>query len=93
MGIISVGARHNRFVEGGHMLDERRTTGSPVKETEGEYVEFVRTGAAAVGAYHCSGCGYGVTVHAQLPSCPMCGGTTWEQASWSPFSRIARQMQ
>jgi rubrerythrin len=90
MGIISVGARHNRFVEGGHMLDERRQTGSPVTETEGEYVEFVRTGASVVGAYHCSECGYGVTVHAQLPSCPMCGGTTWEQASWSPFSRVGR---
>jgi rubrerythrin len=72
------------------MLDERRKTSSPGTTVEREYIEFVRTGASVAGAYHCSGCGYGVTVHAELPQCPMCGGTSWEQAAWSPFSRAGR---
>ena len=55
--------------------------------TEGDYVEFAVTGAAARGEYHCAGCGYGVTVHATLPQCPMCAGTQWEPADWSPFTR------
>jgi len=37
--------------------------------------------------YHCSECGYGVTIVRALPLCPMCGGTSWEQSAWSPFSR------
>jgi rubrerythrin len=55
-----------------------------------EYVEFVIVGQNAKGEYHCSDCGYGVTVHRVLPRCPMCGGGAWEQAAWSPFTR-ARQ--
>jgi len=57
---------------------------------EGDYVHFVAAGAAAAGEYHCASCGYGVTVHTTLPACPMCAGTTWEQAPWSPFSRSRR---
>ncbi len=59
-------------------------------EHGGDYVEFVRTGVAVVGEYHCTGCGYGVTVHGVLPACPMCAETTWEQAAWSPFTRAQR---
>jgi rubrerythrin len=65
------------------MLDQTR-------EREGvgvDYVEFVVAGTAVVGAYHCSECGYGVMVHAELPPCPMCSGTTWEQHDWSPFTK------
>ena len=65
------------------MLDEARST----RSKDGEYVEFLATGAAAAGEYHCSGCGYGVTVTSTLPQCPMCAGTTWEPTAWSPFSR------
>ena len=57
------------------MLDELR-------KHEGEqpgYVDFVTTGAPATGAFHCSSCGYGVTVQSTLPQCPMCNGTTWER--------------
>ena len=68
------------------MLDEARA--KDVKD--GDYVEFAVTGASVVGEYHCAGCGYGVTVHTTLPQCPMCAGTTWEQADWSPFSRVGR---
>jgi rubrerythrin len=52
-----------------------------------EYVEFLVAGEHAKGAYHCSDCGYGVTVHRVLPLCPMCGGSAWEQVDWSPFMR------
>ena len=51
---------------------------------------FLTTGTTVVGEFHCAGCGYGVTVHAKLPRCPMCSGTSWEQAAWSPFSRATR---
>jgi hypothetical protein len=57
------------------------------RSTEGDYVEFAKTGAPANGAYHCADCGYGVTVHATLPQCPMCSGTTWEPADWSALAR------
>jgi rubrerythrin len=90
MGINPVGGCANQFAERGHMLDEGRKTGASSSGDDAEFIEFLRTGSTAVGAYHCSGCGYGVTVHAQLPRCPMCGGTTWEQAGWSPFSRLGR---
>jgi hypothetical protein len=51
------------------------------------FVEFLATGDRATGEYHCSECGYGVTIFAVLPLCPMCGGAAWEQSAWSPFSR------
>lgn len=55
------------------------------------YVEFLNEGTAAAGEFHCAQCGYGVTVSATLPRCPMCSGTTWEQTAWSPFSRARLQ--
>lgn len=70
------------------MLSEARRTGSSSRGDAGDdYVEFLATGARAVGAYHCVSCGYGVTVQRTLPQCPMCAGTTWEPAAWSPFTR------
>jgi rubrerythrin len=57
------------------VLDEMEKAGS----RRAEYVEFVTTGAPATGAFHCSACGYGVTVQSTLPQCPMCNGTTWER--------------
>jgi lipopolysaccharide biosynthesis regulator YciM len=55
------------------------------------YVEFLVTGQRAKGEYHCTGCGYGVTVFSLLPQCPMCAGTAWEQSSWSPISRAVER--
>ena len=68
------------------MLDEARA--GDVRD--GDYVEFAAAGSSAAGEYHCASCGYGVTVHATLPICPMCAGTAWEQSAWSPFSRAGR---
>jgi hypothetical protein len=52
-----------------------------------EYVQFWQTGEPAKGEFHCSECGYGVTIFRTLPTCPMCAGVAWEQAAWSPFRR------
>jgi len=52
-----------------------------------EFVEFFAAGQSVKGEYHCSDCGYGVTIVRALPLCPMCGATSWEQSDWSPFTR------
>jgi hypothetical protein len=62
------------------MLDEARKLDS----TGGDFVELVKTGAPAAGAFHCCGCRYGITIQAKLPLCPMCGGTTWERTPSGP---------
>jgi rubrerythrin len=51
------------------------------------YVEFLPAGQQAKGEFHCSECGYGVMIVRALPRCPMCGGRSWEQTAWSPFSK------
>ena len=57
------------------------------RATPDEYIEFLQMGDLVKGEFHCSDCGYGVTVHRELPRCPMCGGRSWEQTDWSPFMR------
>jgi rubredoxin len=52
-----------------------------------DYVEFWVAGQTVKGEFHCSDCGYGVTIVRALPECPMCGGRSWEQFPWSPFTR------
>jgi rubrerythrin len=54
-----------------------------------DFVAFVATGARGTGQYRCAGCGYGITIHADLPDCPMCGGNSWEETAWSPISNAA----
>lgn len=66
------------------MLDERRRS----HEQEGDFIEFVLAGTAVNGEFRCSGCGYGVTLQAALPHCPMCAGSTWEASdSGAPRER------
>jgi len=65
------------------MLDEGSSTLAP----DSDYVEFLTAGTHATGQFHCADCGYGVTIHTELPRCPMCGGVSWEEAAWSPLSR------
>jgi len=69
------------------MLDEARHAA----QSEGDFVDFYAAGSAARGEFHCSDCGYGVTVHATLPQCPMCACTTWEPADWTPITRARLQ--
>jgi rubrerythrin len=47
----------------------------------------VTSGTAVKGQFHCTACGYGVTVHTELPPCPMCAGEEWQQSAWTPFTR------
>jgi rubrerythrin len=54
-----------------------------------DFVEFRNTGESVKGEFHCSECGYGVTIVRTLPLCPMCGGSSWEPAAWAPFSRAS----
>ena len=56
-------------------------------------VTFFETGTQGAGQYHCPSCGYGITIHAPLPICPMCAGTVWEQVSWTPFARALEELQ
>lgn len=55
----------------------------------GDSVRLWVAGEAGKGEFRCSECAYGVTVHRTLPVCPMCAGSSWEQAPWSPFGRAA----
>jgi rubrerythrin len=56
-----------------------------------DFVAFFMTGQPATGEFHCSQCGYGVIVERELPRCPMCSGTAWEQPGWSAISRRATE--
>ena len=53
----------------------------------GGYVQFWSAGQAVKGEFQCAECAYGVTVFRELPLCPMCGGSSWEQVPWSPLTR------
>jgi rubrerythrin len=83
MGIIPVDIGGNGRRRGSQMLDEV----GRAQVADGDFVEFVAAGSPAEGEYHCSSCGYGVSVRATLPQCPMCSGVTWEPADWSGLTR------
>jgi rubrerythrin len=51
-----------------------------------DFVPFRIAGESVKGEFHCSECGYGVTIVRALPVCPMCGGASWEQTTWHPFT-------
>jgi hypothetical protein len=67
------------------MLQETQTS----RTAADDYVEFRATGDAVKGEFHCSQCRYGVTIVRALPVCPMCGGRSWEQTAWHPFTHNA----
>jgi hypothetical protein len=62
------------------MLDVREPAG-------GDFVDFYTAGMPAKGQFQCAECGYGITIHTELPRCPMCSGDAWETVAWSPFTR------
>jgi rubrerythrin len=62
------------------------------RASQDEYVKFLAMGESAKGEFHCATCGYGVTVCRELPRCPICGGSSWEQTDWSPFMRIRQSL-
>jgi hypothetical protein len=50
-----------------------------------ELAAVFATGTPGTGQYRCADCGYGITVCADLPLCPMCGSASWEAVPWAPF--------
>jgi rubrerythrin len=64
----------------------------PSRSATDDYVEFLAAGQSVKGEFHCSDCGYGVTIVRALPLCPMCGGKSWEQFAWSPFTRSRQRI-
>ncbi len=66
------------------MLDERGI----VDATPTEAVGAPAAAPAVVPReYRCAGCGYGAVLRSARPSCPMCGGTTWESPARGPALR------
>jgi rubrerythrin len=64
----------------------------PSRSATDDYVEFLAAGQSVKGEFHCSDCGYGVTIVRALPLCPMCGGKSWERFAWSPFTRSRQKI-
>jgi hypothetical protein len=60
---------------------------------EPDYVPFWRMGAQVTGTFCCAACGRAVRSVRQLPDCPTCGGTIWEDAASSPFGSEAAQRE
>ncbi len=58
-----------------------------VRDDVGEFIAFHTSGARFVGELRCSDCGYGIVSRGVLPICPMCGGSSWEESLWRPFTR------
>jgi hypothetical protein len=70
------------------MLDQQRARPAEAED----FVHILSAGDRAKGEYRCCECGYGVAVWSELPRCPMCGGESWEQSAWSPFSRARSEV-
>lgn len=67
-------------VSGLMQLESRRD------EAVADVPAFLRAGLPAQGEYVCSSCGYGISVRATLPQCPMCRGELWEEPATSPYA-------
>jgi rubrerythrin len=78
-------SRRRKYSKGVWMMEGLGTS----RTAPDDYVEFWTTGQSVKGEFHCAECGYGVTIVRALPICPMCGGRSWEQSSWSPFGRAS----
>jgi rubrerythrin len=57
-------------------------------EVEGSTVAAGRRRKGKRAEYRCAGCGYGIIVYGQPPSCPMCHQPRWEHVEWRPFSQL-----
>ncbi len=84
MGTVRAGSHGEPSTQGVSTMDVKA---SEAREGPADYVRFLAMGEHVKGEFHCAECGYGVTIHKELPRCPMCGGESWEQTAWSPFGR------
>jgi rubrerythrin len=60
-------------------------------ELEGGMVAAGRSTKGKRAEYRCAGCGYGIIVYGQPPSCPLCREPRWEHVEWRPFSQLLDQ--
>jgi hypothetical protein len=86
------------LIDGDQMLIVELREGEPelvalVRETEHSEVErgMLAAGGSRKGKraeYRCAGCGSGIAVYGQAPSCPICSERRWEHVEWRPFSQL-----
>jgi lipopolysaccharide biosynthesis regulator YciM len=60
--------------------------GTPARKAGAGESAPVQAGMRGAGEYRCLECGYGIVTFSLVPACPMCHGSSWEAARWSPFS-------
>jgi hypothetical protein len=60
--------------------------GPPAREAGTRETGHVEAGARGAGEYRCLECGYGIVTFSLVPACPMCHGSHWGAANWSPFT-------
>ena len=65
----------------------------PAREAGTRESDRVEAGTRGAGEYRCLECGYGIVTFSLVPACPMCHGSHWEAARWSPFSTRAEEAQ
>jgi len=53
-----------------------------------DYVDLSLAGEPGEGQYRCADCGYGITIHDELPACPMCTGSVWERPPLALLGRL-----
>lgn len=53
-------------------------------------LQVERTGSTSRMDVRCSACGYGAVVKSMPSRCPMCTGSTWDFADWSPLAAARR---
>jgi lipopolysaccharide biosynthesis regulator YciM len=63
----------------------------PAREAGTRVSDRVEAGTRGAGEYRCLECGYGIVTFSLVPACPMCHGSHWEAARWSPFSTHAEE--
>jgi lipopolysaccharide biosynthesis regulator YciM len=65
--------------------------GRPAPEAGARDVDRVEAGTRGAGEYRCLECGYGIVTFSLVPACPMCHGSHWQAARWSPFTTPAKE--
>jgi lipopolysaccharide biosynthesis regulator YciM len=65
--------------------------GIPARKAGVGESDHVQSGTRGAGEYRCLECGYGIVTFSLVPACPMCHGSSWETARWSPFATRAKE--
>ena len=57
------------------------------------FVRFYAMGERSSGAFRCAECRYGIAIVGALPTCPMCGGTSWEADLRPAFRAVGDRVE